>query len=56
MYINDLPLSIFSSSVLLFADDTKCFNTRAGKMKNRNLVWSLSGKLDGKGYPVHSSQ
>ena len=24
--------------------------TRAGKMKSRILVWSLSGKLDGKGY------
>ena len=24
--------------------------TRAGKMKNRILVWSLSAKLDGKGY------
>ena len=45
VYVNDLPLSIFSS-VLLFADDNKCFKTISSHFDNFLLQQDISSLLD----------
>ena len=46
VYVNDIPLSIFSSSVLLFADDTKCFKTISSPFHSFLLQQDISSLLD----------
>ena len=43
LYVNDLPLTALLSTILMFADDTKCISTNGGCSNLQKDIYAISG-------------